>query len=134
MALAFFLQVLSSRFWYPTPTLILVGKILYVMAKGRYSVAFCFMIIIERKGTGVSNPVTPFQNSVANLLYEFDACTKSSSKYHEISAFFFVSVIIRDIAGGDIQLSPFCCIIFSSFPHVVICVVCYTPIIFFLSR
>lgn len=107
MALALFLQVLSSRFWYPTPTLILVGKILYVMAKGRYSVAFCFMIIIERKGTGVSNPVTPFQNSVANLLYEFDACTKSSSKYHEISAFFFVSVIIRDIAGGIYSFLPF---------------------------
>lgn len=92
--------------------------------------AFCFMIIIEKKGTGVSNPVSPFQNSVANLLYEFDACTKSSSKYHEISAFFFVSVIIRDIAGGYTAFS-LCCIIFSSFPHVVICVVCYAPIIFF---
>lgn len=34
--------------------------------------AFCFMII-EGKGTDLSDPISPFQTSVANLPCEFDA-------------------------------------------------------------
>jgi len=58
------------------------------------------MIITERKGTDLSDPVSHFQNTVAIFLYKFEACTKSSSKHQDISALFFVAVVIRDIAGG----------------------------------
>lgn len=47
------------------------------------------MIEIERKATGLTDPVSPFQNNVINLPYEIEECTKISSKYHEISAFLF---------------------------------------------
>lgn len=90
---------------------------------------FCYFLFYDnnckkRNKSHWSSESLPEQSLICHM--SFHVCVKSSSKCHEMSAFFFIPVIIRDIAGGCTAffLSLYCFLFFftCSYLHNLLCI------------